>query len=65
MNENEWCKFFLTKIFLLTHTISSFDQNKTNVSFVDSEDSQHQHYTNLVNFYSEFSYTMRSHAVAS
>lgn len=50
---------------ILTHTISSFDQNKTNVSFVDSEDSQHQHYTNLVNFYSEFSYTMRSHAVAS
>lgn len=50
---------------ILTHTISSFDQNKTNVSFVDSEDSQHQHYTNLVNFYSKFSYTMRSHAVAS
>lgn len=50
---------------ILTHTISSFDQNKTNVSFVHSEDSQHQHYTNLVNFYSEFSYTMRSHAVAS
>lgn len=50
---------------ILTHTISSFDQNKTNVSFVDSEDSHHQHYTNLVNFYSEFSYTMRSRAVVS
>lgn len=35
---------------IFTHTISSFDQNKIDVSFVDSEDSQHQHYiiyTNL------------------